>query len=96
VIADAETLAYRRLAGAILEQAIQDARSSCPKMAAEARHWLISSPWAGDLMDALGVDRGAVADWVSNMEPVVAHWPARSDTDSGEEPDDKEKTNLHP
>jgi hypothetical protein len=91
VIADAETLAYRRLAGAILEQAIRDARSSCPEMAARARRWLISSPWAGDLMDALGVDRGAVADWVSNMDPVVAHWPARSD-----EPDDKEKTNLHP
>ena len=68
MIADAVILAYRRLAGAILEQAIRDARSSCPEMAARARHWLIASPWAGDLMDALGVDRGAVADWVSKLE----------------------------
>ena len=71
MIADAETLAYRRLACAILTQAIQDDQSPCPKMAARARCWLTSSPWADDLLDALGLDRGAVADWVSELEPVA-------------------------
>jgi hypothetical protein len=72
VTADAETLAYRRLACAILEQAILDARDSCPEMAARARHWLISSPWAADLLTWVAPDLAIdVMAWVRDLPEVV-------------------------
>ena len=72
MIVDAETLAYRRLAGAILEQAIRDARSPCPKVAARARHWLTSSSWAADLLTWVAPDLAVdVIAWVSDLPKVA-------------------------
>ena len=64
--ADAEALAYRRLAAAILRRAALDARSTNGR-AASARRWLVADPWAGDLLDALDLDPGWVRRWVDGL-----------------------------
>ena len=66
---DAQALAYRRLACAILRRAVFDARSGNGH-ASEARHWLRFHPWAGDLLDALDLDRERVTAWVGDLEPL--------------------------
>ena len=74
VSTDAQAHAYRRLAAAILARAAMDARGDNGH-AAQARHWLVSSPWAGDLFDGLNLDRGVVLAWVrelpDQMQPAL-------------------------
>ena len=67
---DAQALAYRRLAAAILKRAVLDAQSSNGRAAA-ARRWLLSDPWAGDLLDNLGLDRQRALAWVGNLPEVA-------------------------
>jgi hypothetical protein len=67
--ADAQVWAYRRLAVAILRRAVLDAQSSNGRAAA-ARWWLLSDPWAGDLLDGLGLDKRRVLAWVGELEPL--------------------------
>lgn len=67
---NAETLAYRRLAAAVIYRAVLDARSGNGH-AAGARRWLTSDPWAGELLGSLGLDRRRVADWVNGLEPLT-------------------------
>lgn len=58
---------YRRLAAAIVRRAALDARGGNGH-SAEARRWLVSSPWAGDLLDGLDFDRQRVVAWVLSLE----------------------------
>ena len=67
---DAQALAYRRLAAAIIRRAVLDARSGNGR-AASARRWLVSSPWCTDLLDALDIDRGAALAWVRELPNLV-------------------------
>ena len=67
---DAQVLAYRRLAAAILRRAVLDAQSSNGRAAA-ARRWLLSEPWAGDLLDSLGLDKRRVLVWVGELPEVA-------------------------
>jgi hypothetical protein len=66
---DAQVWAYRRLAVAILRRAVLDAQSSNGRAAA-ARRWLLSDPWAGDLLEGLGLDKRRVLAWVGELEPL--------------------------
>ena len=61
---------YRRLACAIIRRAALDARGGNGH-SAEARQWLVSSPWAGDLLDGLDFDRRRVLAWVDGLDPLV-------------------------
>jgi len=64
-----ETTGYRRLAAAVLRQAVRDAQSD-NGTATEARAWLAESSGCADLCDLIGLDRGAVAAWVDGLPPV--------------------------
>jgi hypothetical protein len=55
------------LTAAILARAVRDALAGD----ALARVWLISSPWAGDLLDGLGLDRDAARAWVRELAEVA-------------------------
>jgi hypothetical protein len=61
---------WRNLAAAIIHRAVLDAQSSNGRAAA-AQRWLLSDPWAGDLLEALEVDRRQVASWVDSLEPLA-------------------------
>jgi hypothetical protein len=60
---------WRRLAAAILVRAAKDAQSR-DGYAAEARYWLLSSPWAIYLMDMMELDRSLVRRWVLDLKPL--------------------------
>jgi hypothetical protein len=68
---DTQALAYRRLAAAILVRAALDARGGNGH-AAQARRWLVSSPWAGDLLAWVAPDLAInVAAWVGDLPEVA-------------------------
>lgn len=69
MISDAVVLAYRRLALAIIRRAMLDARRDNGHNA-EARRWLLFDPWAGELLDGLGMDRRRILVWVGELEPL--------------------------
>jgi len=54
---------FRALAAAILRRAAQDARLGD----VDARRWLLFDPWAGDILDALGIERCEVRRWVLGL-----------------------------
>ena len=64
-----DVLLYRRLACAIIERAVRDAKSGNAALAVESRAWLESE--AADLLDALDLDAGRVAGWVAGLTPVA-------------------------
>ena len=66
---DAVVLAYRSLACAIIRRAMLDARRDNGH-SAEARRWLLFDPWAGELLDGLGLDRRRILVWVDGLEPL--------------------------
>ena len=57
--------ALRRLAGAILLQAVRDAKAGH----ADALAWLGADPWAETLMDHLDLDPGAVRERLGEIVP---------------------------
>jgi hypothetical protein len=50
-------------------RAVKDAGSG-NGYAAEARSWLLSSPFAAYLLDVVGLDRDTVHQWVLELEPL--------------------------
>ena len=66
---DLAVYVYRRLACAIVERAVRDAKSANPALAVEARSWLASD--AVDILDALNILPSRVRRWVGGLEPVA-------------------------
>ena len=60
---------WRRLACAIVERAVRDAKSADAGRATEARAWLASE--ALDFLDALDIPAERVARWVAELAPVA-------------------------
>ena len=58
--------AYRNLAVAILRRAARDARRR-DNEAASARRWLVTAPWADDLLSALGLNPEWARAWVDEL-----------------------------
>ena len=76
----AQNAGYRRLACAIVDQAARDAqylpRGKDPAIirkrtvtAIEARAWL-AGPACAELLESLGIERGAVLAWLATLPPV--------------------------
>ena len=62
---------YRRLASAILRRAVLDAKCTNAKVALPARAWLLADPFAGVLLDGLGISRDVATAWVRGLPDCV-------------------------
>lgn len=67
---DDDVICYRRLAAAIVRRAVLDAQSANGQAAA-ARCWLLTSPWCGDLLDYLSLDRRRALAWVDGLPDLA-------------------------